>query len=277
MGLLLRKSNFSAGYFKSNRAVQFRKFTAMKILGIIPARYASTRFPAKALADINGKSMIQRVVEQARQSLSLNRVVVATDDERIYEHVSAFGGEVVMTGTHHQSGTDRCQEALSLVGESFDYVVNIQGDEPFIQPRQIDLLTSVLDGTTELATLVKAITDPQTLFNPNSPKVVVSQTGEALYFSRQPIPFQRDRSPEEWLRPDDGPAYYKHIGLYAYRTDILAQITQLPPSSLERAEALEQLRWLENGYRIRVVETDLESYGIDTPEDLLQVTVNSEQ
>ncbi len=242
----------------------------MKILGIIPARYASTRFPAKALVDINGKSMIQRVVEQARQSLTLNRVVVATDDERIRDHVAGFGGEVIMTGTHHQSGTDRCQEAFTLLGESFDYVVNIQGDEPFIQPRQIDLLTSVLDGTTELATLVKAISDPQTLFNPNSPKVVVSQMGEALYFSRQPIPFQRDREPEEWLRPD-GPAYYKHIGLYAYRTDILAQITQLPPSTLERAEALEQLRWLENGYRIRVVETDLESYGIDTEADLEKV------
>jgi 3-deoxy-manno-octulosonate cytidylyltransferase (CMP-KDO synthetase) len=246
----------------------------MKILGIIPARYASTRFPAKALADINGKSMIRRVIEQARQSLTLNRVVVATDDERIFDHVAAFGGEVIMTGTHHQSGTDRCQEAVTLLGESFDYVVNIQGDEPYIQPRQIDLLTSVLDGTTELATLVKAITDPQTLFNPNSPKVVVSQTGEALYFSRQPIPFQRDREPEEWLRPD-GPAYFKHIGLYAYRTDILAQITQLAPSALERAEALEQLRWLENGYRIRIVETDLESYGIDTEGDLDELKVKS--
>lgn len=244
----------------------------MKILGIIPARYASTRFPAKALADINGKSMIQRVVEQARQSRTLSRVVVATDNEQIRAHVAGFGGEVVMTGTHHQSGTDRCQEALSLLGESFDYVVNVQGDEPFIQPRQIDLLTSILDGKTELATLIKAITDPQTLFNPNSPKVVVSQTGEAMYFSRQPIPYQRDREPEEWLRPGDGPAYYKHIGLYGYRTDILAQITQLAPSTLERAEALEQLRWLENGYRIRVVETDLESYGIDTQADLDAMT-----
>lgn len=248
-------------------------FTGMKILGIIPARYASTRFPAKALAIINGKSMIRRVMEQAQQAQSLSRVVVATDDERIRDHVAEFGGEVVMTGTHHQSGTDRCQEALSLLNESFDYVVNIQGDEPFIQPRQIDLLTSVLDGTTELATLIKAITDPQTLFNPNSPKVVVSQTNEALYFSRQPIPYQRDRSPEEWLRPGDGPAYYKHIGMYAYRTDILAQITQLQPSSLERAEALEQLRWLENGYRIRVIETDLESYGIDTEDDLAQLNL----
>lgn len=246
----------------------------MKILALIPARYASTRFPAKALADINGKSMIRRVYEQARQADSLSRVVVATDDERILAHVLDFGGEVVMTGTHHQSGTDRCQEALTVLGESFDYVVNIQGDEPFIQPRQIDLLTSVLDSTTELATLVKAITDPQVLFNPNSPKVVVSQTGEALYFSRQPIPYQRDRPSADWLAHH---RYFKHIGLYAYRTDILAQITQLAPSLLERAEALEQLRWLENGFRIRVVETDLESYGVDTPEDLLQITTNRDQ
>jgi 3-deoxy-manno-octulosonate cytidylyltransferase (CMP-KDO synthetase) len=246
----------------------------MKILALIPARYASTRFPAKALADINGKSMIRRVYEQARQADSLSRVVVATDDERILAHVLDFGGEVVMTGTHHQSGTDRCQEALTVLGESFDYVVNIQGDEPFIQPRQIDLLTSVLDSTTELATLVKAITDPQVLFNPNSPKVVVSQTGEALYFSRQPIPYQRDRPSADWLAHH---RYFKHIGLYAYRTDILAQITQLAPSLLERTEALEQLRWLENGFRIRVVETDLESYGVDTPEDLLQITTNRDQ
>lgn len=244
-------------------------FAAMKILGIIPARYASTRFPAKALADINGKSMVRRVYEQSQQAESLSRVIVATDDERIRSHVAAFGGEVVMTGTHHQSGTDRCQEALTVVGESFDYVVNIQGDEPFIQPRQIDLLASVLDGQTELATLIKAISDDQVLFNPNSPKVVVSEAGEALYFSRQPVPYQRNHPTDEWLRHH---TYYKHIGLYAYRTDILAQLTQLPPSRLERAEALEQLRWLENGFRIRVVETDIESYGIDTVEDLKAIS-----
>jgi len=247
----------------------------MDILGIIPARYASTRFPAKALVDINGKSMIQRVVEQARQASSLTAVVVATDDARIYDHVRSFGGEVVMTGTHHQSGTDRCQEVVEKLGGTYPYVVNIQGDEPFIQPRQIDLLTSLLDGVTELATLVKAITDPAVLMNPNSPKVVVSQTGgvlrEALYFSRQPIPYQRSQPTDvaSWLQLH---TYWKHIGLYAYRTDILAQITQLPPSLLENAEALEQLRWIENGYRIRVVETDLESYGIDSPEDLVQVS-----
>ena len=245
----------------------------MDILGIIPARYASTRFPAKALVDISGKSMIRRVVEQARQAASLTAVVVATDDARIYDHVAAFGGEVIMTGTHHQSGTDRCQEVVEKVGGTYPYVINIQGDEPFIQPRQIDLLASLLDGCTELATLVKAITDPAVLMNPNSPKVVVSQTNgilaEALYFSRQPIPYQRSGPTDvaQWVQHH---IYWKHIGLYAYRTDILAQITKLPPSLLENAEMLEQLRWLENGYRIRVAQTDLDSYGIDTPEDLRQ-------
>lgn len=237
----------------------------MVILGIIPARYASTRFPAKALADIGGKSMIQRVVEQARQAASLNRVVVATDDERIRAHVSDFGGEVLMTSVHHQSGTDRCREAVQLLGISADYIVNIQGDEPFIQPRQIDRLASVLDGVTELATLVKTISDPQTLLDPNAPKVVLSTTGDALYFSRHPIPYLRGKPVETWL---DDHTYYKHIGLYAYRTDVLSRIAQLPPSPLERAERLEQLRWLENGCRIRTVLTDLDSYGIDTPEDL---------
>lgn len=247
----------------------------MIILGIIPARYASTRFPAKALADINGKTMIQRVLEQARQTPSLNRVVVATDDARIYDHVASMGGEVVMTGAHHQSGTDRCQEVVEALSYGADYVVNIQGDEPFIQPIQIERLTALLNGKTELATLVKRIDDPETLLNPNTPKVVLSQITdlteqepahrEALYFSRHPIPYQRNRPLEEWLHHH---TYFKHIGLYAYRTDILARITQLPPSPLELAESLEQLRWLEAGYRIRVVETDLDSFGIDTPADL---------
>ncbi|WP_080238857.1 3-deoxy-manno-octulosonate cytidylyltransferase [Spirosoma rigui] len=237
----------------------------MLILGIIPARYASTRFPAKALAMIGGKSMIQRVVEQAQQARSISRVVVATDDERIRTHVAGFGGEVVMTSEHHQSGTDRCQEVVEQLGVAADYVVNIQGDEPFIQPRQIDLLTSVLDGKTELATLIKPINDLQTLLNPNSPKVVLGTSGDALYFSRQAIPYLRGKPVEDWL---DTHTYYKHIGLYAYRTDILAKLTKLPPSLLEQAESLEQLRWLEHGYRIRTVITDLESHGIDTPEDL---------
>jgi len=250
----------------------------LTILGIIPARYASTRFPAKALADIGGKSMIQRVVEQARRATSLSRVVVATDDTRIFDHVKDFGGEVVMTSVHHQSGTDRCQEVVQYLAQSAgyvtDYVVNIQGDEPFIQPEQIDLLTSVLDGATELATLVKVIDDQDTLLNPNSPKVVLNTRQEALYFSRHPIPYQRGREPETWLQPTDGttPIYYKHIGLYAYRTDILGQITQLVPSVLELAESLEQLRWLENGYRIKTVVTTIDSHGIDTPDDLMRVS-----
>lgn len=170
-----------------------------------------------------------------------------------------------MTSEHHQSGTDRCQEVVEQLGVAADYVVNIQGDEPFIQPRQIDLLTSVLDGKTELATLIKPINDLQTLLNPNSPKVVLGTSGDALYFSRQAIPYLRGKPVEDWL---DTHTYYKHIGLYAYRTDILAKLTQLPPSLLEQAESLEQLRWLEHGYRIRTVITDLESHGIDTPEDL---------
>ncbi len=218
--------------------------------------------------------MIQRVVEQARQARSLSRVVVATDDERIRAHVAGFGGEVVMTSADHPSGTDRCCEAVEqLVGAgvvaAVDYVVNIQGDEPFIQPAQIDLLTSVLDGATELATLVKKIDDAQTLTNPNTPKVVLSMGGDALYFSRQPIPYQRDRPLADWLEHH---TYYKHIGLYAYRTDVLSRITQLPPSLLERAESLEQLRWLEHGYCIRTVVTTADSHGIDTPEDLERVS-----
>ncbi|GAB3937087.1 3-deoxy-manno-octulosonate cytidylyltransferase [Larkinella terrae] len=237
----------------------------MNILGIIPARYASSRFHAKALADIAGKTMIQRVVEQSWKAKSLSRVVVATDHAAIAEQVRSFGGEVIMTSEHHQSGTDRCFEAMQIANDSFDYVINIQGDEPFIKPEQIDLLASVLDGNTELATLVKKIDDPAVLFNTSTPKVVLNSRGEALYFSRQTLPYLRERQPEEWLQHH---TFYKHIGIYAYRSDILAQITQLPQSLLEKAEALEQLRWLENGYRIRCVVTELDSYGIDTPEDL---------
>ncbi|MGV3560429.1 3-deoxy-manno-octulosonate cytidylyltransferase [Larkinella arboricola] len=237
----------------------------MNILGIIPARFASSRFPAKALADIDGKTMIQRVMEQSRKAESLSRVVVATDHEAIADHVRSFGGDVIMTSENHQSGTDRCFEAMQAVGGEVDYVINIQGDEPFIKPEQINLLASVLDGTTELATLVKRIDDQTVLFNTSTPKVVLNSRSEALYFSRQTLPFLRERNPEEWLQHH---IFYKHIGIYAYRADILAQITQLPPSLLEKAEALEQLRWLENGYRIRCVVTELDSYGIDTPEDL---------
>ncbi|MFC5409867.1 3-deoxy-manno-octulosonate cytidylyltransferase [Larkinella bovis] len=241
----------------------------MNILGIIPARYASSRFPAKALAVIDGKTMIQRVMEQSWKAQSLSQVVVATDHEAIASHVRSFGGAVMMTSEHHQSGTDRCFEALQAVGGKVDYVINIQGDEPFIKPEQINLLASVLDGKTELATLVKKIEDPHLLTSPSTPKVVLNARSEALYFSRQTLPYLRERKPEEWLHYH---TFYKHIGIYAYRADILAQITQLSPSSLERAEALEQLRWLENGYRIRCVITELDSFGIDTPDDLARLT-----
>ena len=237
----------------------------MSILGIIPARHASTRFPAKPLADLGGKSMIRRVYEQAKKSKSLSKVVVATDHEEIYKHVIDFGGDVYMTSPHHASGTDRCYEVLSKETSSFDYVINIQGDEPFIAPEQIDLLASLLDGKTELATLIKKIDSVEQLLNPNLVKVVLNKDQEALYFSRSVIPYFRNQEQAEWVIHH---SYYKHIGLYAYRNDVLEKITRLEISSLEKAESLEQLRWLENGYKIKVKETSIETMGIDTPEDL---------
>lgn len=237
----------------------------MKIAGIIPARYASSRFPAKPLADIAGKSMIQRVYEQAKKSSSLTRVIIATDNDEILSHVKKFGGEACMTRTDHASGTDRCHEALTLLGEKFDYVINIQGDEPFIHPGQIDLLAGMLDGNTEIATLVKAIESLEQLFNPNVVKAVFNTKHEALYFSRSTIPHIRNMEQDVWLQKH---RFFKHLGMYAYRSDILASLTRLPVSSLERAESLEQLRWLENGFRISIAETNIETLGIDTPEDL---------
>ncbi len=236
----------------------------MSIAGIIPARYASTRFPGKPLVDIRGKSMIRRVYEQCKRSPLLDAVVVATDDQRIADHVKEFG-EVVMTAPEHPSGTDRCQEALRKLSGPFDYVINIQGDEPFIDPRQIGLLAGLLDGKTQLATLAKAIDDPASIQNPNVVKVVFDARGEALYFSRSPIPHVRGKETGQW---PGAFTFHKHIGMYAYRTDILNEITLLAPSPLEKAESLEQLRWLENGYRIRVAVTELESAGIDTPQDI---------
>ncbi len=247
----------------------------MKILGVIPARYASSRFPAKPLVDMGGKSMIRRVYEQAKKSRFLSKVVVATDHEAIFQHVAEFGGEVCLTSTHHASGTDRCHEALTKEDSSFDYIINIQGDEPFIAPEQIDLLASLLNGKTELATLIKKIDTVEQLFNPNLVKVVVTANAEALYFSRSPIPYFRNLDQAEWVTHHQ---YFKHIGMYAYRKDVLEKITQLPLSSLEKAESLEQLRWLENGYKIYVKETNIETIGIDTPEDLknaLQYISNS--
>ncbi len=245
--------------------------TKKKILGIIPARYGSTRFPGKPLADIGGKPMIQRVYEQACQKL--DDVYVATDDERIEAAVKGFGGKVVMTSVEHQSGTDRCAEALAKVSElensRFYAVINIQGDEPFISPVQIETLANCFnDDATELATLVKPIRHHQDLFNPNKPKVVVSKDKCALYFSRSPIPYLRGQAEETWVEKHQ---YYNHIGLYGYRSDILEKITQLPIGTLEAAESLEQLRWLENGYSIRVEETNEQAIAIDTPEDLEKV------
>ena len=240
----------------------------MRFVGIIPARYASTRFPGKPLADLGGKPMIQRVYEQAKKALA--DVVVATDDERIYNCVKAFGGEVVMTRADHKCGTDRCLEAfekLSIQGEAV--VINIQGDEPFIQPEQIEAIKSCFDdATTQIATLVKPFTEAdgmEALENPNTPKVVMAPDGTALLFSRSVIPYLRGIDKSEWLAQH---LHYKHIGMYAYRAQVLKQITQLPQTPMEKAESLEQLRWLENGYKIKVAVCHTASIGIDTPADL---------
>lgn len=240
----------------------------MKFIGIIPARYASTRFPAKPLALLGGKPMIQHVYEQV--SLVLDAVYVATDHEKIAHTVESFGGRVVMTSPHHNSGTDRCHEAFEKVGAGYDVVINIQGDEPFIQPSQIETVMNcfIEDPRTDIATLVKPFAPADglaALENPNSPKVVVDAELNALYFSRSVIPYLRGVEKEQWLSQH---TYYKHIGLYAYRAEVLKAITALPTSTLEKAESLEQLRWLENGYRIKVGKTDAETIGIDTPEDL---------
>lgn len=239
----------------------------MRFIAIIPARYASTRFPGKPLADMAGKPMIQRVYEQVKKAL--NEVWVATDDIRIFETVEAFGGKAVMTSSDHRSGTDRIQEAYSKIGGGFDVIINVQGDEPFIQPEQIESLKNCFDSKeVELATLVKPFKKEDgfdVLFNPNSPKVVINKKNEAIYFSRSIVPYIRDAHHTEWL---DKHTFYKHIGMYAYRSDVLSEITKLPQSLLEKAESLEQLRWIENGYRIRVGYTTLETIGIDTPEDM---------
>ncbi len=239
----------------------------MRYIAIIPARYASTRFPAKPLALLGGKPVIQRVYEQVKKVLT--DVVVATDNERIYKTVEGFGGRAIMTREDHKSGTDRCYEAYQKVGKEFDVVINVQGDEPFIQPEQIRTLMACFDDPqTQIATLVKPFTEAdglEALQNPNSPKVVLSDDGRALYFSRSVIPFLRGVEPEQWLSKH---TYYKHIGLYAYRAETLGEITRLPQSTLEKVESLEQLRWIDNGYIIKVGETNVETIGIDTPADL---------
>jgi 3-deoxy-manno-octulosonate cytidylyltransferase (CMP-KDO synthetase) len=240
----------------------------MKTIGIIPSRYASTRFPGKPLVQIAGKSMIRRVYEQASKSKSLDEVVVATDDERIRKEVESFGGKAVLTGSNHQSGTDRCAEVMASLAH-FDTVINIQGDEPFIDPEQIDLLARCFeDPQVHLATLIKAITTHEELFNPNIPKVVVNAFEEAVYFSRQTIPYLRNTDQKDWLGTHQ---FYKHIGIYGYTSDALLAITKLAPSALELAENLEQLRWIENGYKIKTKITSYETLAIDTPEDLKKI------
>ena len=241
-------------------------------IGIIPARYASTRFPGKPLALIGDKPMIQRVYEQARKAL--DKVVVATDDQRIFDCVQSFGGEVVMTRPDHKCGTDRCLEAyITVCGKrlavSGDIIINIQGDEPFIQPEQIEAIKSCFnDPSTQIATLVKPFTEADSLAdleNPNTPKVTFTEDGTALLFSRSVIPYLRGIDKSEWLKQHK---HFRHIGMYAYRAEVLEQITRLPQSPLELAESLEQLRWLENGYRIKVAICLTASIGIDTPDDL---------
>ena len=239
----------------------------MKVLTIIPARYASTRFPAKPLALLGGKPIVQRVYEQV--SKVVERVIVATDDERIYNTVVSFGGEVVMTSPDHKSGTDRCTEAYEKLGYEADIVINVQGDEPFVAPEQIEALIGCFDSeAVDIATLVKpfsAESGIEALENPNSPKVVMNEQGEAIYFSRSVVPYLRGVERSEWLKCH---TFYKHIGIYAFRAKVLNEVTTLEQTPLEKAESLEQLRWLESGYKIKVGVTDIETIGIDTPEDL---------
>ena len=246
----------------------------MKFLGIIPSRYASTRFPGKPLALIGGKTMINRVYEQARKSEMLSKVVVATDDERIRLHVLEFGGEVIMTSEEHKTGTDRCLEALHSLNKTetnikYDVVLNIQGDEPFIDPLQIDMLCNCFNNNdTQIATLLKKINSTDELLDHNIVKVVTDKNRKALYFSRSVIPFFRGKELKEWLSSFE---YFKHIGIYAYTLNSLETVTKLEQSPLEKAESLEQLRWIENGLNIQTEITDFESHAIDTPEDLLKI------
>lgn len=242
----------------------------MKVIGIIPARFASSRFPGKPLVDIHGKTMIQRVYEQACKALDI--VYIATDDSRIETEVARFGGKVVMTSSNHQSGTDRIAEAVRIIqkklNQKFNVVINIQGDEPFINPEQIKLIQSCFDKKeTQIATLIKETSDKSEIENPNVSKVVVNKNFEAILFSRSVIPFDRNNT---------SPVYYKHIGMYAYKTVVLFEITKLEQSKLELSESLEQLRWLENGYKIQTAVTDLDTISIDTKEDLEKALKNKQ-
>lgn len=250
------------------------------IIGIIPARYGSTRYPGKPLIDIQEKTMIQRVYEQASKAKCLSEVIVATDDVRILEHVESFGGKAVMTHSNHPSGTDRCWEVIQahwgpMGGQIFPplapnglYVINIQGDEPFVAPEQIDELGAMLDGSVELASQMIPVTDAELLFDIGEAKVIINEQFEAIYFSRQVIPYLKGVDPQEWHKYH---TYYRQVGMYAYRADILEKITRLPVSPLEKAESLEQLRWLQNGFKIKMGLTTYESHCIDTPEDVEKI------
>ncbi len=265
---VLRINEISRDYIQSGIAqLKALNNNKMKFIGIIPARYASTRFPAKPLAILQGKTVIQRVYEQVIEIL--DDAYVATDDERIKDVVESFNGKVIMTSTEHKSGTDRCYEAFTKIAGDYDVIINIQGDEPFIQHTQLQSIKDCfLDAETQIATLVKPFSNDaliEDIENPNSPKVVINNNHQALYFSRSVIPYLRGIEKCDWTKHH---TFYKHIGLYAYKKEVLKEITSLPQSKLELAESLEQLRWLENGYIIKVGFTDIETIGIDTPEDL---------
>ncbi|MEJ2004714.1 MAG: 3-deoxy-manno-octulosonate cytidylyltransferase [Cyclobacteriaceae bacterium] len=237
----------------------------MKILGIIPARYESSRLPGKALALIGEKPMLQHVYERASESELLTDIIVATDDLRIKTSMDQSGIPVIMTSSDHRSGTERSNEALAITGDDYDYVINIQGDEPFIDPRQIDTLAKLCNGKAEIATLISPLKDESELTNPNVVKVVCAADQRALYFSRSPIPYFRDGKDRKWTEHH---SYWKHIGMYAYRSDILPRLSTLRPGILEEIESLEQLRWLEHGFSIITGESNLPSLGVDTREDL---------
>lgn len=240
----------------------------MSILGIIPARYASTRFPGKPLAMIKGKSMLQRVFEQAKKSKTLSEIIVATEDQRIVDHANTFGAKAILTSAHHPSGTDRCFEAYQIYNKHFSYVLNIQGDEPFLDPNQIDEICQACDGQIEIGTQMTVCTSQDFLTDRGEVKIVLNHNNEALYFSREPIPHLRNVNVNDWSSHFK---YYRHVGTYVYRTDVLEKISKLSTSSLETAESLEQLRWLQNGFKIKCVETNYDSHAVDTPDDIEKV------
>ena len=245
----------------------------MRVLAVIPARYASTRFPGKPLALLGGKPMIEWVWERVASMPAIDEAVVATDDGRIADTVATFGGRAMMTSDKHRSGTDRCGEVLERMeakGKQFDVVVNVQGDEPFVQKSQLQtLVDSFENNDTQIATLMAPIGEVTELMSANNVKMVCDKEGKALYFSRQPIPYMRGVAMEEWLQRH---TYYKHVGIYAFRSEVLKSVVRLPQSELELSESLEQLRWMENGYGIKVCQTEAGNMGIDTPEDLAAAT-----